>query len=363
MNPQLSPVRTGFPDATSTITRAQINGRLGSSDVPHGTLITLPASGSTRLVLPGTVRCVMRTRLVVIAIAALLLLAACGRDRVVITTTGDWSAEPAPSAAPALSAPAACRDGWDCAQQTRFAATAAYAGNRPGRMGVLMRDRETGAVWRTGATAEPMWTGSTIKVAIAATLLERQRAGRIRLTASDRQAMSDMLRVSSNDATDTLWNRYDGPRMLDGFRAGYGMNGLSVVDGRETYWRNLRCTAEDLDRLMTYVLGDHLHADDRAYLVSALRGVADNQHWGVWAVGPRLRPGNKDGWAVKPDPGGEHWVTHTVGFAGPAERYVVVVMYSLPPGGTLDEGVQAVSDVVAMLFGEGTPAKVSPPPG
>jgi hypothetical protein len=267
-------------------------------------------------------------------------------------------------AAPADGTPASpstCQDGWDCAQQARFEAGAAYAGNRPGRMGLVMRDRETGAVWRSGATGDPMWSGSTIKVAIAMTLLERQRAGRIRLTAADRQAMSDMLRASSNDATDTLWKRYDGPRMLAGFRAGYGMDALSVVPGMDPYWRHLRCTADDLDHLMTYVLGEHLHADDRAYLVGALRGVADNQRWGVWAAGPQLRPGNKDGWAVKPDPGGEHWVTHTVGFAGPAERYVVVVMYSLPPGGTLDEGVHAVSDVVATLFGARTPAKVSPP--
>ncbi|NJC64847.1 serine hydrolase [Planosporangium flavigriseum] len=319
----------------------------------------------------------MRTRLLAAALAALLLLASCGRDRVVITTTSDWSPAPAapdppatrsagPAAPPAGlmaadSAPPACPDGWDCAQQARFDATAAYAAKRRGRMGLVMRDRETGAIWRTGATAEPMWTGSTIKVAIATTLLERHRAGDIHLTETDRQVMSDMLRMSSNDATDALWDRYDGPQLLDGFRTRYGMGSLSVVDGRETYWRNLRCTAEDLEHLMTYILSDRLYAADRAYLVDTLRGVADNQHWGVWAAGPQLRPGNKDGWAVKPDPGGEHWVTHTAGFAGPRERYVVVVMYSLPPGGTLDEGVHAVSDAVATLFGARTPAKVSLP--
>jgi hypothetical protein len=314
----------------------------------------------------------MRTRLLATAIAALLLVAACGRDRTVIKPAGDWSPASAPSAsepptpataapAPSPTAPLSCPGAWDCAQQARFATTAAFAGKRPGRMGVVMRDRETGAVWRTGGTAVPMWTGSTIKVAIAAALLQRARAGRISLTTADRQAMAEMLRISSNDATDALWNRYNGPGMLAEFRSGYGMDGLSVVPGMTTYWRHLRCTADDLDHLMTYVLGGQLHPDDRAYLVNALRGVADNQHWGVWAAGPQLRPGNKDGWAVKPDPGGEHWVTHTAGFAGPAERYVVVVTYSLPPGGTVDEGVHAVSDAVAMLFGRPTPAKVSVP--
>jgi hypothetical protein len=319
----------------------------------------------------------MRARLFAAVVATLLLLTACGQDRATITPAGNWSSAPQPSEQPTAPAsasvlkatdapsppspaPSACGDGWDCAQQARFEATAAYARKRPGRLGVVMRDRRTGAVWRSGATADPMWTGSTIKVAIAAGLLERHRAGAIQLTAADRQTMSTMLRSSSNEATDTLWNRYDGPGMLERFRTGYGMKSLSVVSGLTTYWRHLRCTADDLDRLMTYVLGD-LHPDDRAYLVSTLRSVADNQHWGVWAAGPRLQPGNKDGWALKPDPGGEHWVTHTVGFAGPGERYVVVVMYSQPPGGSLSAGVQAVSDAAALLFGGRTPAKLSLP--
>lgn len=317
----------------------------------------------------------MRTRLGAITLLALLTLAGCTRGPTAVgTPSGDRSpgAKPAdstfaaagsdaPSVGAAEARPSVCsRDGWDCAQQVRFDSTAAFAHGLPGEMGVILHDRVTGAVWRTGATADPMWTASTIKVAIATTLLERQRAGKIRLSNSDRNAMADMLRVSSNDAADTLWNRYDGPNMLDRFRADYGMTGLAVVKGTDTYWRNLRCTADDLDHLMAYVLG-RLHPDDRAYLVNALRNVADNQHWGTLALGPDLHPGNKDGWALKPDPGGNHWVAHTVGFAGPDERYVVVVMYSLPPAGTLDDGVQAVSDAVATMFGAPTPTNVNAP--
>jgi hypothetical protein len=324
------------------------------------------------------VRYVMRTRLCATVVFALLALAGCARGPAAVgAPASDWSPAPepaesafaaadsdAPSEDPAEAKPtaSACsRDGWDCAQQVRFDSTAAFAEGLPGQMGVILHDRVTGAIWRTGATDDPMWTASTIKVAIATTLLERQRAGKIRLSGSDRTAMADMLKVSSNDAADTLWKRYDGPKMLDRFRSGYGMTSLAVVKGTDTYWRNLRCTAEDLDHLMTYVLGGRLHPDDRAYLVNALHGVAQNQHWGTLALGSELRPGNKDGWALKPDPGGEHWVAHTVGFAGPDERYVVVVMYSLPPSGTLDDGVQAVSDAVATLFGAPTPTKVSPP--
>jgi hypothetical protein len=320
----------------------------------------------------------MRT-CVLVFVAALLALAGCGR---VSADPGRPSPEPAPAplAAGSDAPPAASSGergstaahaavtrsncpapGWDCAQLARFDAATQFIKEHPGRLSAVVRDRGTGAVWRAGATNDPMWTASTIKVAIAATLLERQRAGKIKMTGSDRSAMADMLKDSSNDAADTLWKRYDGPKMLDRFRTTYGMAGLSVVPGEAVYWRNLRCTAEDLDRLMDYALGDKLHADDRAYLVNALRGVADNQRWGVWAAGEKQQPGNKDGWAMKPDTGGEHWVSHTVGFAGPEERYVVTVMYSLPPGVPLDQGVQTVSDVVAMVFGVQTPVHVSSP--
>jgi hypothetical protein len=323
----------------------------------------------------------MRTRLCLLVLATALTLAGCGRGPAAAGhPAGDAKplvAPPNDGATPPRSAGVAPEDtvaqtppgkadcaattGWDCAQLTRFDAAARYMKDRPGRLGAVVHDRATGAVWRTGATDDPMWTASTIKVAIATTLLERQRAGKIKLNGSDRSAMADMLKNSSNDAANTLWKRYDGPKMLDRFRSGYGMTSLSVVPGQDVYWRNLRCTAEDLDHLMSYVLGGELHVDDRAYLVNALRDVAGNQRWGVWAAGQGLRPGNKDGWALKPDAGGEHWVAHTVGFVGPNERYAVTVMYSLPPGVELDAGVQAVSDVVGIVFGVSTPVHVSSP--
>lgn len=249
---------------------------------------------------------------------------------------------------------------WDCAQQRRFVAASAYLAKRPGRLGVVVRDRTTGAVWRAGTTGEATWTASTIKVAIAADLLERHRSGAIALDGTDRANLSTALVDSSNDAAHALWTRYDGPGMLARFRDRYGMKGLSVVPGHDAYWRNLRCTAEDLSALMSYVL-DSLAGEDRAYLVGRLRSVAGNQRWGVWAAGAAQRPGNKAGWAQKPDPEGTHWVTHTVGFAGPGERYVVAVTYRLLPTGSLGGGVQVVSDVVAHVFGTPVPAKVSAP--
>ena len=245
--------------------------------------------------------------------------------------------------------------------EDRHRAAEAFIARKPGKLGIVVRDRVTGSVWRAGATRELNWTASTIKLAIATTLLERQRAGRISLDATDRANIRAALVDSSNDATTALWNKYDGAGMLDGFRQTYGMGTLAVVPGYETFWRNLRCTAEDLQALMSYVL-EKLAAADRSYLVTTLRGVASSQHWGVWAAGSALRPGNKDGWAQKPDDGVTHWVTHSVGFAGDGERYVVAVTYRLPASGSLSDGVHAVSDLVATVFGVPVPARVTMPP-
>jgi hypothetical protein len=148
--------------------------------------------------------------------------------------------------------------------------------------------------------------------------------------------------------------------MLDRFRARFGMGTLAVVQGYDVFWRNLRCSAEDLQALMSYVL-DKLNAEDRAYLVNTLRKVASNQHWGVWAAGTAQKPGNKDGWAQKPVNGRTVWVTHTVGFAGDNERYVVTAMYEQDATGTLERGVHTVSDAIATYFGAAVPAPATLP--
>jgi hypothetical protein len=302
----------------------------------------------------------------VVVIAALLALGGCGTAgaaRALPSPSTSSEATPSawPSAEPITTTPSAGHLDWDSAQQqARFAAAASYIAKRPGKLGVIVTDRTTAKTWRTGVTTEATWTASTIKLAIAADLLERHRAGTIALTSGDRANLRAALVDSSNDAAHALWTKYDGVGALPRYRDRYGMRGLSVVPGFDPYWRHLRCTAEDLHALMTYVL-TRLNAGDRAYLVDTLRSVNRNQRWGVWAAGTALRPGLKAGWAEKPDPGGAHWVTHSVGFAGPSERYVIAVWHRLTPSGSLSSGVQAVSDTVALVFGAPTPAKVSAP--
>jgi hypothetical protein len=268
----------------------------------------------------------------------------------------------------AASAPAAvgcARSTWSCAQQQRFSAAETYARGRVGarsRLAAVFTDRSTGATWRLGDVARPGWTASTIKLAIATDLLARDRAGAINLTPVDRRDLAAMLNSSANGATNRLWRAYGGPDMLARFRQTFGMSTLRFVPGftRTTYWGFVRCSTNDLASLMQHVL-TRTDPADRSYLVQAVRGVAPNQQWGVWAAGAAERPGNKDGWSYELDPQGRHWVTNTVGFAGPGERYAIAVMYQLDPSSSLADGVHTVSDLVALLFGRPTPAPVTVP--
>ena len=151
---------------------------------------------------------------------------------------------------------------------------------------------------------------------------------------------------------------------LSHYQTSYGMTGLHFPTDVK-YWGHMKCTTEDLARLMSYVL-DHLAPADLDYVVEAMRTVDPIQQWGVWSAGAALTPGVKGGWSIEPDPGGEHWVANSVGFAGPDARYVVALMYQLPPGvnskdGTIDAGVHRVSDLVATVFGAAVPAPVTVP--
>jgi hypothetical protein len=281
--------------------------------------------------------------------------------------SGDVASPPAQSLPPAQSPPAGCGadSGWSCTQQQRFAAASAYISRNvsgKGYLSVVFTDRQTGHVWRFGPTQHEGWTASTIKLAIATDLLRRQRAGQLSLTAADRHDMATMLNFSDNAASDRLWAKYGGEDMLARFRTQYGMTGLHFVPGftAKPYWGFVKCTTDDLAALLTFVFAQADFAD-RAYLVGALRGVAPNQQWGVWAAGAAQQPGNKDGWSYEADAYGKHWVTNTAGFAGPDERYLIAVMYQVDPRGTLADGVHAVSDVVALLFGLPVPARVTVP--
>jgi hypothetical protein len=254
---------------------------------------------------------------------------------------------PPTTAAPDCPEPASR---FDCDMQRRFVAARAYLGTRPGTVGVVVHDRQTGAVWRNEHAGTPAWTASTIKLAMAVDLFQRDRSGSVHLTEADRGLIHAMLHSSDDSAADTLWFRYAGADHMafnDAFHR-YGMTSLQPQRGFSEfypYWGFQKCTADDLERLVDYVL-TALPGDIRDDIVGELRGVADDQRWGVWDAGPAGQPGNKDGWSLEDD----GWVMRTAGFVGPAERYTVAVVNSLHGQGGYDEGRQTDGHLIKILF-------------
>ncbi|MFI5780936.1 tat pathway signal sequence [Nocardia sp. NPDC051570] len=240
--------------------------------------------------------------------------------------------------------------GSSCGLRARITEADAYLSTRPGVVGYLVRDRVTGFEYRNANAGTEIWTASTIKLAMVADLLTRDRAHVISLSPGDHADIDAMLHVSDDDAADRLWFTYSGPDHMtfdNAFQA-FGMTGLIPERGYTDffpYWGFQKCTAEDLDRLMHHVL-DGLDPADRTYIVDRMRSVDPIQQWGVWGAGPAARPGNKDGWSDE-DTGA---IANSVGFAGPAERYTLAIMDSLNGKGDIANGQETDTHVARILL-------------
>jgi len=262
-------------------------------------------------------------------------------------TNAEKPAATTTSATPACSAPGT---DFDCDLRQRIQAVQDYIAKRPGTVGIVLRDRQTGQVWRNDKADTLVWTASTIKLAMTVNLFLRDKAGEITLSAADRDLIQRMLNSSDDKAADTLWFSYAGADHMtfNNAFATYGMTSLQPQKGFSNfypYWGFQKCTPDDLDALINYVLTT-LPADLRDYIVGQLRAVAPDQQWGVWAAGPAAQPGNKDGWSL--EQGG--WVMNTVGFVGPDARYTLSVMNSLNGQGGYDEGRETDNQVAKILF-------------
>jgi hypothetical protein len=299
-----------------------------------------------------------------LAVAALLgVVAACGQQpEPVAQTLPVTGAPPATTAPPTTTTttttsaapdPATCpypNSGFDCDFQRRFAAVQAYVATRPGTVGIVVRDRRTGAVWRNQYAGTMVWTASTIKLAMTVDLFLRDRHGSISLTSSDRSLIQRMLHSSDDDAANSLWFKYAGADHMtfnNDFRD-YGLTSLSPKRGYThyfPYWGFQKCTPDDLDRLVDYLL-TKVPTETRDYIVDQLMHVDPDQQWGVWGAGPAALPGNKDGWSEE-DTG---WVMNTVGWVGPDQRYTLAVMNSLNKQGVYADGKATDSHVAKLLF-------------
>jgi hypothetical protein len=232
--------------------------------------------------------------------------------------------------------------GFSCQMQERIEAARGYLANAPGRIGLVFHDRVTGATWRNANARKSFPAASTVKLAMVADLLVRERRGRFRLAPADRPLIDAALRESDDGAADRLWYAYENAGFLSRIRA-FGMTGASFTS--HAYWGAMTCSADDLSNLMDYVL-NRLPARDRDEIMDDLQHVSPVQHWGVWGAGPRNQPGIKNGWVNI----NGIWTVNTVGFAGQHARYTLAIMDHLGGEAGFQAGADTLTQVAAILF-------------
>jgi hypothetical protein len=227
--------------------------------------------------------------------------------------------------------------------QRRIAEVKRFIASQPGEIGVELHDRATGASWGNKDADTDFPAASTIKLAIVADLMRRSTGG-LALGPADWDLINEVLHNSDDAAGDQLWFAYEnGGGFLQRIQR-FGMRTASF-SGSPPYWGFMYCSPRDLDGLMDYVL-DRLPAHDRDYVVDRMRRVGAIERWGVWGAGPANDPGNKDGWENQ----GNVWITNTVGFAGPHEKYTLAIMDDLGGAGDFHQGSTSLSEIASLLF-------------
>jgi hypothetical protein len=234
-------------------------------------------------------------------------------------------------------------DQFTCTMQHRITEVKHYLAHQPGEIGVELHDRDTGASWGNKDADTDFPAASTIKLAIITDLMRRQNTGSLALSSADWGLINEILYNSDDAAGDQLWFAYENGSFLQRVRR-FGMRS-AYFSGSPPYWGFMYCSAHDLDSLMDYDL-DRLPAHERNYIVYRMRRVGHIEQWGVWGAGSDNHPGNKDGWENE----GSDWITNTVGFAGPDERYTLSIMDNLGGAGDFHVGSTTLSEVASILF-------------
>ena len=233
--------------------------------------------------------------------------------------------------------------GFSCVMAERIHQAERYAATRPGTIGIVLHNRATGGTWRNANAHTDFPAASTIKLAMVADVMLRNDAGQISLGPYDWNLIYNILHESSDTAGDGLWFAFEDASFLGRIQA-FGMRTASFSQS-PAYWGYMYCSPQDLDNLMNFILGK-MPPRNRDYIVDHLRRVATIQQWGVWGAGREDKPGNKDGW----EDNGDVWITNTVGFAGPHERYTLAIMYDVGAGETFHEGSNALTQISSLLF-------------
>ena len=246
-------------------------------------------------------------------------------DEIPASPAAQQAAAPVPAPVPAPSPAAVIADAVD-----------GWHESGSGHLAVVVSDLQTGRTTSYGDTDHAFVTASVVKVDILATLLLQEQG---RLSRSQQEVASRMIRQSSNSAASTLWKQVGREQGLAAANATFGLTGTK--GGTKGRWGATTTTSADQLRLLQVVFTDDspLSAEARAYAQTLMGGVAADQDWGVTAADSRgdTHAYVKNGWL--PRTGG--WVVTSVGKVEHEGRPLLVAALS-DGGATQKQGISVV---------------------
>ena len=205
-----------------------------------------------------------------------------------------------------------------------------------GTIGMAFLDRETGEVICNEQCLDPFALASLSKVFIAEvvgyTNYKRPARGKIEAGTgdmpvegnADAMLRDDMMRYSDNEATNALWGRYGGTKIIDSVTERYGLSDSTIPNSD---WGSTMSSAADMVTFFDGLLSGEggLSEVETRYLVQLMYslprysyGNAD-QNIGLRAALPDEFVGVKGGWV---DPK----IRTSAGFFGEDDRYVMAVL-------------------------------------
>jgi beta-lactamase class A len=225
-----------------------------------------------------------------------------------------------------------------------------FLAGRPGRIAATVTDLTTGRAYRYHRS-ERVATASTVKVEILmALLLATPWHG---LDAETRDNAGEMIRLSDNDATDTLWARIGQAEGLEQAGERLGLRDTTAVDGRclDIYcWGITETSADDQVRLLKQLVTDKgpLKAADHQAVLGLMRQVAPDQKWGISAgacKGDQISI--KDGWLHHVS--NDKWVIGSIGLiGGHGHTYALAVLTEDNP--SMEAGIAKTEDVTKHIL-------------
>lgn len=188
-------------------------------------------------------------------------------------------------------------------------------------------------------------TASIIKVTIMSTLLYQSQEKDQELTQSEKNLMTPMIEVSSNDAATKLWNLVGRAAGMQKFLDAADMT--HTTPGTDGQWGLTKTTAVDQIRLLKLLAypNEILNEENRSYALSLMENVTNWEDWGVSSGVSEAQVALKNGWLPYP----EKWWVNSVGYVhGNGRNYCIAILTKGSPSEKY--GIQTDNDISQMVW-------------